>query len=132
MSSLKFEMEDITESKLTEKTFHLLSDFLQPDSALKLNSIAQTIMTLLPERAVGSSELRSFNLLIFEFGEQIPYYHPSQHKLAALMERLGESPKLTHIIGDVHLDWMGGALRDSTTGILCTISKFLLQQANTV
>ena len=121
MAALKFEMEDIADHEVTEKTFHVLRDFLQPDSASTLESTARILLDLLPaEKTVGSDELMFLNNVCIEFAEQIPFSHPSQHKLAALMECLAGSTKLnvSHptLYGGERMHWMGAELREAWAG----------------
>ena len=122
MAALKFEMEDFADHEVTEKTFYVLRDFLQPNAAPTLESTAQTLLDLLPaEKTVGSDELMFFNNVCIDFAEQIPYCHPSQHKLAALMECLAGSAKLnvSHptSYGGERMHWMGAELREVWAGM---------------
>ncbi|KAI9837081.1 MAG: hypothetical protein M1819_000730 [Sarea resinae] len=94
MSSLDLKLEDPPGHALTDKTFRLLRDFLQPDTVLTMESTAESILELLPENAPLSTDIWSFGETCIELAEQIPYYHPSQLKLAALFEHLGQSAKL--------------------------------------
>lgn len=87
-------MEGPTGHTLTDKIFQLLRGFLQPDTNMTLQSTAQSILDLLPEKDPQSTEIWSFGEICIELAEQIPYYHPSQLKLAALLEYLGKSTKL--------------------------------------
>lgn len=77
-----------------DKVFIILRDFLQPSSSLSLKSTVEAIIDLLPDNAL-SNEVWSFGSVCFELAEQIPYYHPSQQKLARLLEELVESDKIT-------------------------------------
>ncbi|KAI9826650.1 MAG: hypothetical protein M1832_006246 [Thelocarpon impressellum] len=56
MSSLDLKVEDITGHTVIEKTFDLLRDFLQPDTALSMGSTARSILDFLPETAPHSIE----------------------------------------------------------------------------
>ncbi|KAI9847730.1 MAG: hypothetical protein M1837_001978 [Sclerophora amabilis] len=91
MASLDLKVEDASGDILTEKTFHLLRGFLQPDTSLTLDSTAQSILDLLSPYAPHSTEVWVFGETCIELAEQIPYYHPSQLKFAELLEYLGQS-----------------------------------------
>lgn len=94
---LNLKIEGPIDHALTNKTFQLLGDFLQPDTALTLESTAQLILDLLPEKAPQSTEIWSFGETCIEIAEQISYHHPSHIKLAALLEYLAKSTKLGQI-----------------------------------
>lgn len=80
------------------KAFLILGDFLQPDTTTSLGSALNSILDILPDRAPLSKEVWSFGVLCFEIAQQIPYSHPSQQKLARLLEGLKESEKVTEKI----------------------------------
>jgi len=86
MSSLDLKTEGPTGHTLSDNTFHLLRGFPQPDTALILESTAQSILDLLAEKDPQSTEIWSFGEICIELAEQIPYHHPSQLKLVALLE----------------------------------------------
>lgn len=94
MYSLDLKMVDPPGDPIPDKTFALLRDFLQPDSNLRLESVARSIEDFLPENAPLSTEVWDFGESCIEVAEQIPYYHPSQLKLTGLLEYLANSPKL--------------------------------------
>lgn len=94
MSSLDLKMEDPPGDPIPDKTFALLRDFVQPDSIMTLDFTAKSLEDLLPSNAPLSTEVWDFGESCIEVAEQIPYYHPSQLKLAGLLEYLGYSPKL--------------------------------------
>ena len=113
MSSLKFTSEDLEfegiMGDVDYKTFHLLRDFLQPTTALTLKSTARSILDILPaDKDPYSNEVYAFSTTCIEFGEQIPYHHPSQLKLVALLEHISYSTKL------------GKITSRPTVSILCT------------
>ena len=93
MSSLSLEIEDSSGHALTDKTYHILRDFLQQDSRLTIEDAAQAVLTLLPENAPLSTEVWEIGEICIELAKQVPYYHPSQLKLAELFEKLGKSTK---------------------------------------
>lgn len=124
MSSLDLELEVPTES-LAHKTFHILHDFLQPDTASTLETTAQSILDLLPENAPYGHEVWILGETCIEIAEQIPYHHPSQLKLAALLDYIGMSPKLGKIGGSATemITWqyfryqrLGESIRDNLDG----------------
>lgn len=94
MSSLDLKLSDAIGLSLSDKTLDVLRDFLQPKTALTLKSNARSILDLLPEKGPLSSDIWLVGDVCFELAVQIPYYHPSQLKLAALLEYLGKSTQL--------------------------------------
>jgi len=92
MSALSLRIED-PDAPLANKTHRILQNFLQPSSRLTIRDTAQSILALLPKNASGSTEVWNFGEICIEIAEQIPYYHPSQIKLAAVFEGLGKSSK---------------------------------------
>ncbi|KAI9762428.1 MAG: hypothetical protein M4579_000404 [Chaenotheca gracillima] len=97
MSSLDLQLEGLGDCTITDKTFAILRDFLQPDTALTLEGVAQSILDLLPEKAPHSTDVWLFGEVCIELAEQIPYGHPSQIKLTALLEHLGKFAKFTSV-----------------------------------
>ena len=91
MSSLNLKTED-PDDEICVKTLHILQDFLQPSSRLTVQSAAQSILKLLPGNDPYSIEVMEFGGTCIEVAEQIPYHHPSQIKLADLIEELGDYP----------------------------------------
>lgn len=77
------------------KVFLILQDYLQPDSKTSLESAVQSILSLIPENASLLTEVYYLGLVFLELAEQIPYDHPSQIKLARVVEELSRSAKLT-------------------------------------
>ena len=96
MSSLRLKIEDPIDA-FTPKFFRILSDYLQPNTTLALNSTALLLLDLLPDDTPQSSEVSSFGDTCIELAEQIPYHHPSQIKLAGLLEYVQNSAKLGSI-----------------------------------
>lgn len=74
--------------------FIILRDFLQPNTALSLESVIESLTDLLPENASGSAEVYSFGVICLDLAEQIPYHHPSHQKMARLLEYFGKSTKV--------------------------------------
>ncbi|KAL1872447.1 hypothetical protein VTK73DRAFT_1525 [Phialemonium thermophilum] len=80
------------------KIFAILSDFLQPYSQMTISSAATAVLDLLPSNAPLSTEVWVTGELVLELAEQIPYNHPSQVKLAKMMEQMRWSSKICHIL----------------------------------
>ena len=121
-AALESKMEDIEDHQITERGFYFLRDFLQPDSVSTLESTAQSLLNLLPEKNLMESNERTiFNNVCIEFAEQIPCRHPSQHKFAALIEILSGSTRLnvsnSTSGGGYRINWMGGELREAWAGM---------------
>ncbi|RDW70677.1 DUF3632 domain-containing protein [Aspergillus mulundensis] len=76
-----------------EAVFAVLNDFLQPESTKPLHQAVREILALLPENAPESTEIWSAGDIIIEVASQIPYSHPSQLKLAQLVEQLISAEK---------------------------------------
>lgn len=93
MSFLDLELERPTDT-LSEKLFPILRAFLQSDAAMSLDSTANSILNLLPEKSPNSTDVWTFGELCIDLVEQITYHHPSQLKLVRLFEDLGKSTKL--------------------------------------
>lgn len=77
------------------KVFLILQDYLQPDTETTLEYAVQSILALLPDNASLSNEANDLGEVCLELAEQIPYHHPSQIKLARVVEELSLSAKLT-------------------------------------
>lgn len=77
------------------KVFLILRDFLQPDTTKSLAFTVESILDLLPKNAPMSNEVCSAGEVCLELAEQIPYHHPSQIKLARVVEELSRSAKVT-------------------------------------
>lgn len=80
---------------MTDKASSILRDYLQPDTALTLDSAVQSSLDILPDKPAHSTDVWVFGEVCIELAEQIPYHHESQLKLAGLLERLGASTKVT-------------------------------------
>ena len=94
MSSLKLTTEDVGENAFVDKHFYLLQSYLQPDTSLTLDATSQKILDSIPEEKPSmSQEVWLFGELCIELAEQIPYHHPSQIRLADLLEKLAEWSK---------------------------------------
>jgi hypothetical protein len=98
MSLLDLQLEGPYGHVVTDKTFAILRDYLQPNSAMTLSSAEKSILDLLPNDDQYATDVLTFGEVCIEVVEQIPYYHPSQIKLARLLEHLGTSTKLTAVI----------------------------------
>lgn len=72
------------------KVFLILRDFLQPDSTITLHDAVNRVIEVFPDQY---HNLRAINGVCFELDEQIPYLHPSQHKLAAVLHSVGKNPR---------------------------------------
>ena len=120
MSYLDFQMERPTDA-FCEKLFPILRGFFQPHTAMTLESTANSILDLLPEKAPHSTDVRSFGELCIELVEQVPYHHKSQLKLAGLLEYLGKSTKLGQI--DTFKVEVPRAFRDSGCRSSLTIRR---------
>ena len=94
MSSLKFTAEEPEGSIVTVQTFKILCDFLQPKTSLTIESAARSILDILPDKDPESTDVWSFGETCIEIAEQIPYYHSSHIKLAALLAHLRVSTKV--------------------------------------
>lgn len=73
--------------------FKILDDFVQPNTETDIYSAASSIFALLPKDAPLSTEVSNVGDIFLEVAGQVPYHHPSQAKLARLMERLMLSSK---------------------------------------
>ena len=80
-----------------DRTYELLRDFLQPESAESSETTMHKIAALLPGKAPMSPEMLAVVHTFIELAEQIPYYHPSLLKLVDLLVRLGRSTKFIQI-----------------------------------
>lgn len=92
MSALDLKIEKPA-STITLEAFHILRDFLQPDSRFTVKEAVRSALALLPNDAQNSDVIWSFGMTCIDIAEQIPYHHPSHMKLAALFEELGKSSK---------------------------------------
>jgi hypothetical protein len=72
------------------KVFLILRDFLQPDSTVTLHDAVNRVLEVFPDQY---HNLRPINGVCFELAEQVPYLHPSQHKLAAVLYSVGKNPR---------------------------------------
>lgn len=77
------------------RVFLILRSFLQPSKTKSVEETVESILELLPENAPHSNEVACVGSVIMELSGQIPYHHPSQIKLARVMEELCRSDKTT-------------------------------------
>lgn len=98
MSSLNLKMEGSEGSRVNDETFKILRDYLQPGSSMTMKSAASALLGLLPEDAPFSTDVWVFGEMCLEVAEQIHYSHPSQMKLAALLEYLGRFKQLGYVV----------------------------------
>lgn len=101
--------EDVSEeqrnAQLTQKGYsdskalRILDTFLQPDSTMTLETVQNLILDLLPpwENRSGTQPAISFAYVCYEVALHIPWKHPSQLKLAWLIERLGWSDRFSDL-----------------------------------
>lgn len=101
MSSLDLRMEEPEiYSSQVKHLFSILHDYLQPKTVTTLQYTAASIVAILPKRDIGSTEVWMFGELCIQLAEQIPYYHPLQLKLVALVDYLQLCPQLFEIFED--------------------------------
>ena len=95
MSKLHLTSEDFP-SKIhyEDRMFEILRDFLQPDSALSTRETALDLLALIPDGNNYSDEACMFADTCLELAQQIPYHHPSQFKLADLLETTVKAAKV--------------------------------------
>ncbi|PGH14740.1 hypothetical protein AJ79_02906 [Helicocarpus griseus UAMH5409] len=84
----------------SEKVFDILGDYLQSDTTLTIESAAGCIVDLLPDNDPRHIDIYSLAGLFFDFAEQIPYHHPSMHKLVMLVLAVGRSVKVNQRYSD--------------------------------
>ncbi|KAK1770168.1 hypothetical protein QBC33DRAFT_609500 [Phialemonium atrogriseum] len=75
------------------KFANLLRDYVQLGDKRSVEDIAKEILAILPANGQYSTEMSAFSQLCVEIAVQIPYHHPSQMKLAYLLQYLARSPK---------------------------------------
>jgi hypothetical protein len=97
---MDFKMGELPAHIVTDKTFRLLCDFLQPDTKLTMESTAEAILDLLPADNPRSLEVDCLGKTCINLASQIPYHHPSQVKLAAFLEHMGDSTKLGKAVNE--------------------------------
>lgn len=108
LGTIKLELN--TRGEVSERTFGILTDFLADASVVTLDNARERIIALLPEREPCSTEVWSFGITCIDLAEGIPYGHPAQLKLAAL---------LVHLTGTAtfgHHQRLREALRDNIDG----------------
>ncbi|KAF7169899.1 hypothetical protein CNMCM6106_004769 [Aspergillus hiratsukae] len=102
---------------IEDEVFQILNDYLQPDTKTHVDSAVKSILALLPENNPFSPKVWKVGEVVLQLAEQIPYHHPSQFKLARVMEELTTSPKFTIEIPEKNALYIRGqrfkdALRD--------------------
>lgn len=76
-----------------DKVLKLMQDFLQPDSTLEVSKVGHYLLAMVPEKG-NRQELFELGEAYIELAEQIPYHHPSQLKLARLVELTSRSSRV--------------------------------------
>ncbi|KAF8189014.1 hypothetical protein BJ912DRAFT_1059281 [Pholiota molesta] len=84
------------------KVFPILDAYLQPSSVISATTAAEAIAKLFPPGLVDYTSLLRLWDLFIEVVEQIPWQHPSQDKLVALIKTLRDLPDPTTI---TIVDW---------------------------
>ncbi|KAF8189033.1 hypothetical protein BJ912DRAFT_385377 [Pholiota molesta] len=87
------------------KVFSILDAYLQPSSAISATTAAEAIATLFPPGSVDYDPLLHLWDLFIAVVEQIPWQHPSQDRLVALIKTLRDLPDPTTI---TIVDWGNG------------------------
>ena len=85
---LQLKMMDAPGSKVSDESFRILSNLLQPGSKDNYASAAEAIVALLPSDHPDSTPVWTFGETCIEIAEQIDYTHPAQLKLAGFIEYL--------------------------------------------
>lgn len=81
------------------EAFHILNDYLKEGSQVPVEVTAQKVLNLIPETDYGPVTFQEHDLsfVLVQTARQIPYWHPSQARLVALMHRLAKSSKLCKV-----------------------------------
>jgi len=95
MATLHLVMGPLEGPDLDPRTSDILRDFLQLDSQTSLNSASTSILALLPDGEPEGPSVCLLGDLCVQIAKQIPYSHPSQLKLARLIQQMASSPKVT-------------------------------------
>jgi len=115
MSVLSLSIEDDDPWVIQQIIFDILNGFLQPESTVAIDAVAEKIDAVVPTNRDGSvteekedmgTFLWNFWEYFFKVAEQIPYSHPSQEKLARLLMKLSDLPSQTPMV-DLP-NWAGG------------------------
>ena len=93
MALLKLKLVEPTDNPVESKMFNIFDDYLHPYSVRSLVSTVEAIIDMLPEKKMPWHPASLLVPMCVELAEQIPYHHPSQHKLVRLIMRLGGSTK---------------------------------------
>ena len=97
--------------------FKHLRDFLQPDTDKALWDTIDSILEIIPEAPL-SSEVLIAGQISLEIAEQIPWDHPSQMRLAQVMQALATSPKISEGAGTVStLFYEGSYISEQLTDV---------------
>jgi hypothetical protein len=80
-----------------QKVFSILDAYLQPSSAISTPTAAEEIDKLFPPASVDYTALLHLWDLVIMVVEQIPWQHPSQDRLVALIKALRDLPDPTTI-----------------------------------
>ncbi|KAH8691611.1 hypothetical protein BGW36DRAFT_388649 [Talaromyces proteolyticus] len=98
-TSLRLSLEDDDPTSSQQKIFDILNEVLQPDSITSLEDAAKRLDNLHPDRRPTESEQEDPSNFIYVFfqpfhtvAKQIPNTHPSQDKLAALVNTIQNLP----------------------------------------
>lgn len=86
---------------LDQRAFPILRDFLQPDSERSLNATSTSILTLLADEDPNGKPMLLLGELFIELAEQIPYSHPSQLKMARLLQQMSLSDKVMSNVSNI-------------------------------
>ena len=145
--SLDLVFKDASSPPDPNENLILLSEFLKPNSTMTLEFAASKIERSLPDDGSDSAEVWRFGETCIHIAKQIRYDHPSQLKLAGLLEHLASFPKLVvlvpievcrfHYIAFLHpvslmmlkgtrhqyvqFQQLGWALRDHLYGMSCDL-----------
>ena len=127
--SLKLTPEN--DDKTAMRIFHILQDYLQPESSALLQGTVHAVFDVLPKGKPGSNEVWNFGQACLDIAEQMPYWHPSQLKLVGLVAELSYSTALgfTYDPEDGHpkeftrLQQFGESLFDAMNSGTCRFSR---------
>ena len=95
---IKFKLSEPPEDCVEERVLAVLSDFAQPSSTMSIEAAVNSLLDVLPESDPQRGDIDVFGGVYVGLAEQVPYYHTSHAKLAALLEYLGRSTAFAEII----------------------------------
>lgn len=95
MATINFTIKNDENDPIRNKWIDVLSDFLQPDSGLSKTEATKMILDQLPDNDQESSSDYILAGICIVMAKEIPYHHQSLIKLAALVEILASSAKLS-------------------------------------